>query len=58
MFDKYGVQCAVDSEFGKIERDFMVKSTQDDLTSNKTTRQEAKFDVIMKRAATSMQQSA
>ncbi len=58
MFDRYGVQCAVDSGFGKIDNDFMVKSTQDDLTSNKTTQQEAKLDVRMKRAATSMWQSA
>ncbi len=58
MFDRYGVRCAVDSGFGKIDRDFMVKSTQDDLTSNKTTQQEAKLDVRMKRAATSMWQSA
>ncbi len=34
MFDKYEVQCAVDSGFGKIERDCMVKSTQDYLTSS------------------------
>ncbi len=36
----------------------MVKSTQDDLTSNKKTHQEAKLDVRMKRTATSMQQLA
>ena len=58
MFDKYGVKCAVDSGFGNIERDFMVKSTQDDLTSSKTTCQEAQLDVRIKRAATSMRQSA
>ncbi len=57
MFDRYGVQCAVDSGFGKIDRDFMVKSAQDGLTSNKTTQQEAKLNVRMKRAATSMWQS-
>ncbi len=27
IFDKYGVQCAVDSGFGKNESNFMVKST-------------------------------
>ncbi len=58
MFDKYGVQCAVDSGFGKIEKHLMVKPKKDDSNSNKTTCQEAKLDVRIKRAATSMQQSA
>ncbi len=58
MFGKNVVQCAVDSGFGKTERDFMVNSTQDDLSSSKTTCQEAKLDVKIKRATTSMRQLA
>ncbi len=55
LFDNYGVCCAVDLRFGKIAKDFFVKSTQDDLSSNKTTHKEAKLYVIVKRAAKSMQ---
>ncbi len=43
FFDNYGVQCAVDSGFAKIAKDFMVKSTKDDLSSNKSTHKEAKL---------------
>ncbi len=58
MFDEYGLCYVVDSGFGKIEKDFMVKSIQDDLSSDKTTHKEAKIDVKVKRGAKSMCQSA
>ncbi len=58
MFDKYGVRCAVDSGFGKIKKHLMVKPKKDDSNSNKTTCQEARLDVKVKRAATSMRQLA
>ncbi len=55
MLYNYGVCCAVDSGFGKIAKDFVAKSTQDDVSSNKTTY--TKLGVRVKWAATSMQQS-
>ncbi len=57
MFNKYGVHCAVDTGFGKIAKAFMLKSVQDNLSSNKKMRKEARDDVRVKRAATSMCQS-
>ncbi len=54
MFDKYGVCCLVDTGFGKIENDFIVKSTQDDLSLNKMSHKEEQLDVRLKNSAISM----
>ncbi len=58
IFDKYEGHCEVDSGFWNIEKDFKVKTTQDDLSSTKTTYKEAKIDVRAKMAVILMQQLA
>ncbi len=58
LWEKYKVSCVMDSAFGKIERDFIIKSSQDYMSSDKLSRQEQKRDIKEKRAATSMRQTA
>ncbi len=50
------MHCAVDSGFGEIEKDLIVKSLHDNLSSNEKTHKEARDDVRMNQAATSMWQ--
>ncbi len=48
----------MDSAFGKIERHFIIKSSQDYMSSNQLSRSEQLRDIQEKRAATSMRQTA
>ncbi len=54
----YKVSCVVDSAFGKIVSNFMIKSSHDFLSSDKPSRPEQLRDIREKRAATLMQQTA
>ena len=55
--DETGGKCTVDSAFGKVNRPFLIKSSQDYLVSTMSTRQEQRLDLQRKRQATSMRQA-
>ena len=58
MYDETGGKCTVDSAFGKVNRPFLIKSSQDYLVSTMPTREEQRLDLQRKRQATSMRQAA
>jgi len=65
VYDKLGAvyadtggKCTVDSAFGKVNRPFLIKSSQDYLVSAMPTRHEQRVDIQRKRQATSMRQAA
>ncbi len=58
LWEKYEVRCVMDSAFGKIECQFIIKSSQDYMSSNQLSRSEQLRDIQEKKAATSMQQTA
>jgi len=58
VYDKTGGKCTVDFAFGKVNRPFLIKSSQDYLISTMSTRQEQRLDLQLKRQATSMRQAA
>jgi len=58
VYRSMGGKCTVDSAFGQVEREFLIKSSQDDLVSSATTHREMIEDIQMKREATSMRQAA
>ena len=64
MYDKLGAvyadtggKCTVDSAFGKVNRPFLIQSSQDYLMSTMPTRHEQRVDIQRKRQATSMRQA-
>ncbi len=57
LWENEKVSCVVDSAFGKIECNFMIKSSQDYLSSDKPSKPEQLKDIKEKRAATSMPQT-
>ena len=58
VYDETGGKCTVDSAFGKVNRPFLIKSSQDCLVSTMPTREEQRLDLQRKRQATSMRQAA
>jgi len=58
VYDKTGGKCTVDSAFGKVNRPFLIKSSQDCLVSTMPTCEEQRLDLQRKRQATSMRQAA
>jgi len=58
VYDETGGKCMVDSAFGKVNRPFLIKSSQDCLVSTMPTREEQRLDLQRKRQATSMRQAA
>ena len=58
VYDETGGKCTVDSAFGKVNRPFLIKSSQDYLVSTMPTRAEQRLDLARKRQATSMRQAA
>ncbi len=58
LWENYKVSCVVDSAFGKIEHNFMIKSSQDCMSFDKPSRPEKKRYIRKKSAAISMQQTA
>jgi hypothetical protein len=58
MYNETGGKCTVDSAFGKVNRPFLIKSSQDYLVSTMPTRQEQRLDLQRKRQVTSMRQAA
>ena len=58
MYDETGGKCTVDSAFGKVNRPFLIKSSQDYLVLTMPTREGQRLDLQQKRQATSMRQSA
>ena len=58
MYDETGGKCTVDSAFGKVNRPFLIKSSQDYLVSTMPKCQEQRLDLQRKRQATSMRQAA
>ena len=58
VYDETGGKCTVDSAFVKVNRPFLIKSSQDYLVSTMPTRQEQRLDLQRKRQAMSMRQAA
>ena len=58
MYDETGGKCTVDSAFGKVNKPFLIKSSQDYLVSTMPTCEEQRLDLQRKRQATSMRQAA
>jgi hypothetical protein len=58
VYDDTGGKCTIDSAFGKVNRPFLIKSSQDYLVSTMPTRHEQREDIQRKRQATSMRQAA
>ena len=58
VYANTGGKCTVDSAFGKVNRPFLIKSSQDYLVSAMPTRHEQRVDIQRKRQATSMRQAA
>jgi hypothetical protein len=58
VYDKTGGKCTVDSAFGKVNRPFLIKSSQGYLISTMPTRQEQRLDLQCKQQVTSMRQAA
>ena len=58
VYDDTGGKCTVDSAFGKVNRPFLIKSSQDYLVSTMPTRHEQREDIQRKRQATLMRQAA
>ena len=52
VYNKTGRKCRVDSAFGKVNRPFLIKSSQDYLVSTMPTRQEQRLDLQRKQQAT------
>ena len=58
VFETTGGKCCVDSAFGNIERDFLLKSGQDILGSSAPTRHEQNREHQLRRQTTSARQTA
>ena len=58
VYHDTGGKCTVDSAFGKVNRPFLIKSSQDYLVSTMPTRLEQREDIQRKRQATLMRQAA
>jgi hypothetical protein len=58
VYHDTGRKCTVDSAFGKVNRPFLIKSSQDYLVSTMPTRLEQREDIQRKRQATLMRQAA
>ena len=58
VYDETGGKCTVDSAFGKVNKPYLIKSSQDYLVSTMPTREEQRLDLQRKRQATSMRQAA
>jgi hypothetical protein len=60
VHDEYGLKCVVDSAFCSFNHDFIIKSSQDDLTADPQYENlmEQQINIAEKREATSMRQSA
>ncbi len=58
VYDETGGKCTVDSAFGKVNKPYLIKSSQDYLVSTMPTRHEQRLDLQRKRQATSMRQAA
>ena len=58
VYDETGGKCTVDSAFGKVNKPFLIKSSQDYLVSTMPTCEEQRLDLQRKRQATSMRQAA
>jgi len=57
MYDETGGKCTVDFAFGKVNRPFLIKSSQDYLVSTVPTCEEQRLDLQPKRQATPMRQA-
>ncbi len=58
VYDETGGKCMVDSEFGKVNKPYLFKSSQNYLVSTMPTRHKQRLDLQRKRQATSMRQAA
>jgi len=58
VYNETGGKCTVDSAFGKVNRPFLIKSSQDVLVSSALTHEEQRLEIMQKRQATSMRQAA
>jgi hypothetical protein len=58
VYDDTGGKCTVDSAFSKVNRPFLIKSSQDYLMSTMPTCHEQREDIQRKGQATSMRQAA
>ena len=58
VYDVTGAKCTVDSAFAAANHPYLVKSSQDYMVSNEPTLVGRRRDILRKRAATSMRQSA
>jgi len=58
MYQETGRKCTVDSAFSKVNRPFLIKSSQDYLVSTMPTCLEQRLGIQQKRQATSMRQAA
>jgi hypothetical protein len=58
VYQETGGKCTVDSAFGKINRPFLIKSSQDYFVSSAPTHQEQRLDIEQKQQATLMRQAA
>jgi hypothetical protein len=58
MYNETGGKCTVDSAFGKVNRPFLIKSSQDYLVSTMPTHHEQRLDLQLKRQAMSIRQAA
>jgi hypothetical protein len=56
MYNETSGKCTVDSAFGKVNRPFLIKSSQDCLVSTMLTCLEQRLDIQWKRQVTSMRQ--
>ena len=58
MYDETGGKCMVDSAFGKVNKPFLIKSSQGYLVLTLPTRKEQRLDLHHKWQAMSMRQAA
>jgi hypothetical protein len=58
LYKATGGKCTVDSAFAKVNHPFLIKSSQDILTSSAQTTQEQREEIQQKNQATSMRQAA
>ena len=58
MWNLYGGKCTVDSAFGRVNREFIIKLSQDDLFLNADNFEDQVEEIQIARQATSMRQAA
>jgi hypothetical protein len=58
VYNETGGKCTVDSAFGKVNRPFLIKLSQDVFVSSALTHEEQRLEIMQKRQATSMRQAA